>query len=99
MQRERPAKVQGGCGDQEVGLMVERLRESGAAFLRAQTPFELRRCYRSGILFALHAAIISSGHKLAWISPTCALRKKYMQSLDCPMPPPMLSGIPLQSSF
>ena len=41
---------------------------------------------------------MSSGQRLAWISPTCALRRKYMQSRDWPMPPPIDSGIsPLRS--
>ena len=41
---------------------------------------------------ASHFSLISSGHRLACTSPMCAFCSSSMHSLDCPMPPPMVSG-------
>ena len=39
-----------------------------------------------------HLSCISSGHKLDCTSPICAFCSISIQSLDCPIPPPIVSG-------
>ena len=55
--------------------------------------FKLILIYLSIILFILHSSTISSGQMLDCTSPMCAQRNRNMQRRDCPMPPPIESGI------
>lgn len=46
--------------------------------------------YNKIILCSSQILRISSGHKLAWTSPTWALSSKSIHSLDWPIPPPIV---------
>lgn len=55
-------------------------------------PGSVTRFPNSALLWRRHRATISSCHKPTWIAPMWALRRKNMQSRDCPIPQPMDSG-------
>lgn len=65
----------------------------------ARTGSKKRCSYRSAIPAFAHSAAISGGHTLTCVSPMCALRRKYMHSRDCPIPPPTVYGSSRASSL
>lgn len=51
-------------------------------------------CYsKTRMFFAAQISLSCFGHTVALTSPRCAIRSRYMQRRDWPIPPPMESGI------
>ena len=74
------------------GKTIEESSE-GKLFILSQPEREAFLIIYSKITFASrHALRISSGQTEACTSPTCTLPRSSMQSLDCPIPPPIVYG-------